>query len=233
MNNSLLAAVPATAEDQAKAPEHPSSSPLPTPPPPSPPSSFTVPPAPATFKQPLPKNISSPTPFPITSSSPASTTFIPPPPSEAPPASSSSAGASSFGPSSAGPSIPPPPPEYSFLHPSTPPSFVTIIPESAQLKHLEIQDIKDEFEEEILRSVLQVDFATLEIPDVVFLPPLHSLIMESVVGSLIFERSAQTLVVFEVCTQAKIHEELSSSGRLEDGKEVPSIISRTEENATV
>ncbi|MQL84607.1 hypothetical protein Taro_017115 [Colocasia esculenta] len=33
-------------------------------------------------------------------------------------------------------------------------------------------------------------------------------------------------------TQAKIHERLLSSGRPEDGKEVPSIISRTEENAT-
>ncbi|MQL68688.1 hypothetical protein Taro_000948, partial [Colocasia esculenta] len=145
------AVVPARAEDQAVALEHPSSSPLPTPPTHSPPSSSTAPLAPATLKQPLPKNISSSTPFPITSSSPASTTFIPPPPSEAPPASSSSNGASSSGPSSAEPSIPPPPPEYSFLHPSTPPSFVTIIPESAQLEHLEIQDIKDEFEEAILR----------------------------------------------------------------------------------
>ncbi|MQL72371.1 hypothetical protein Taro_004722, partial [Colocasia esculenta] len=33
-------------------------------------------------------------------------------------------------------------------------------------------------------------------------------------------------------TQAIFHEELSSSGRLEDGKKVPSIISRKEENAT-
>ncbi|MQL89251.1 hypothetical protein Taro_021823 [Colocasia esculenta] len=143
-------------EDQAVAPEPSSSSPLPTPAPPSPPSSSTTPPAPAPFKQPLPQNIYSPTPFPITSSSPSSTTFIPPPPSEAPPASSSSAGASSSGSSSAGPSIPPSPPEYSFLHPSTPPSFVTIILESDQLEHVEIQDIKDEFEEAILRSVLQV-----------------------------------------------------------------------------
>ncbi|MQM00052.1 hypothetical protein Taro_032781 [Colocasia esculenta] len=88
-------------------PPEPPSFLLQTPAPPSPPSSTTAPPAPATFKQPLPKNISSPTPFPTqSSSSPASSTFIPPPPSEAPPASSSSAGASSSGPSSAGPSIP-------------------------------------------------------------------------------------------------------------------------------
>ncbi|MQM14387.1 hypothetical protein Taro_047314 [Colocasia esculenta] len=40
---------------------------------------------------------------------------------------------------------------------------------------------------------LQVDFATLKIPDVVFLPPLHSLIMDSSVGTLMFERAAQYL----------------------------------------
>ncbi|MQM06713.1 hypothetical protein Taro_039541, partial [Colocasia esculenta] len=115
-------------------PPKPPSSPLQTPAPPSPPSSSTAPPAPATFKQPLPKNISSPTPFPTTSSSsPASSTFIPPPTSEAPPAPSST-GASSSSPSSAGPSIPPPSTSYSFLHPPTPPSFVTIIPEGAQLQ---------------------------------------------------------------------------------------------------
>ncbi|MQL81712.1 hypothetical protein Taro_014187 [Colocasia esculenta] len=34
-------------------------------------------------------------------------------------------------------------------------------------------------------------------------------------------------------TQARSHEEFSSSSRLKDGKKVPSIISRTEENATV
>ncbi|MQM13657.1 hypothetical protein Taro_046583, partial [Colocasia esculenta] len=38
---------------------------------------------------------------------------------------------------------------------------------------------------------IQVDFATLEIPDVVFLPPLHSLIMDSAVGTLIFQRAAR------------------------------------------
>ncbi|MQM21055.1 hypothetical protein Taro_054086 [Colocasia esculenta] len=199
-------------------PPEPPTSPLQTPAPPSPPSSTTSPPAPATFKQPLPKNISSPTPFPTTtSSSPISSTFIPPPPSD------SLVGASSYGPSSARPSIPPPSTSYSFLHPPTPPSFVTIIPEGAQLEGPFIQGIKDEFEVAILRSVLylnnlpevqlghfrqaisllssdaahftsiQVDFATLEIPDVVFLPPLHSLVMESTVGPLIFERFARVM----------------------------------------
>ncbi|MQM13966.1 hypothetical protein Taro_046893, partial [Colocasia esculenta] len=138
-------------------PPEPPSSPLQTPAPPSPPSSITAPPAPATFKQPLPKHIFSPTPFPTTtSSSPASSTFIPPPPSEAPPASSSSARASSSSPSSSGPSIPPPSTAYSFLHPPTPPSFFTIIPEGAQLEGPFIQDIKDEFKVVILRSVLLV-----------------------------------------------------------------------------
>ncbi|MQL84481.1 hypothetical protein Taro_016988 [Colocasia esculenta] len=139
-------------------PLEPPSSPLQTPAPPSPPSSTTAPLALATFKQPLPKHISSPTPFPTTtSSSPASSTFIPPPPSEAPPVSSSLTGASSFSPSSSEPSIPPPSTAYSFLHPPTPPSFVTIIPEDSQLEGPFIQDIKDEFEVAILRSVLSVD----------------------------------------------------------------------------
>ncbi|MQL86471.1 hypothetical protein Taro_019010 [Colocasia esculenta] len=135
-------------------PLEPPSSPFQTPAPPSPPSSTTAPPALATFKQPLPMHISSPTPFPTTtSSSSASSTFIPPP-SEAPPASSSSAGASSSSPSSSRPSIPPPSTAYSFLHPPTPPSFVTIIPEGAQLEGPFIQDIKDEFEVAILHTVL-------------------------------------------------------------------------------
>ncbi|MQL88441.1 hypothetical protein Taro_021003 [Colocasia esculenta] len=37
----------------------------------------------------------------------------------------------------------------------------------------------------------QVDFATLDIPDVVFLLPRHALIMDSSVGTLIFERAAR------------------------------------------
>ncbi|MQM11689.1 hypothetical protein Taro_044598 [Colocasia esculenta] len=40
---------------------------------------------------------------------------------------------------------------------------------------------------------IAVDFATLEIPDVVFLPPIHSLVMESSVGTLIFERYARVM----------------------------------------
>ncbi|MQL77742.1 hypothetical protein Taro_010154 [Colocasia esculenta] len=42
-------------------------------------------------------------------------------------------------------------------------------------------------------SSIQVDFATLEIPDVVFLNPLHSLVMESAVGTMIFERFAMVM----------------------------------------
>ncbi|MQL68372.1 hypothetical protein Taro_000626 [Colocasia esculenta] len=40
---------------------------------------------------------------------------------------------------------------------------------------------------------LKVDFATLVIPNIVFLPPLHALIMESSVGTLIFERAARVM----------------------------------------
>ncbi|MQM02748.1 hypothetical protein Taro_035519 [Colocasia esculenta] len=139
-------------------PEPPISSPLKTPAPPSPPSSSTAPPAPETFKQPIPKHISSPIPFSATSSSsPISSTSIPPPPIfEEPPASSSSAGPSSVGPSSSGPSTLPPPTTFSTLHPPTPPSFITLIPESAHVPGVVIEDIKDEFEEAILRSVLSV-----------------------------------------------------------------------------
>ncbi|MQL83805.1 hypothetical protein Taro_016298 [Colocasia esculenta] len=127
-----------------------------TPTPPSPPSSSTAPPAPATFKQPLPKHISSPTPFStISSSSPTSKTLIPPPIFENPPASSS-AGSSSAGPSSAGPSVPPPSTSYSTLHPPTPPSFITLILEGARIPCVVIEDIKDEFEEAILHSVLSL-----------------------------------------------------------------------------
>ncbi|MQM08263.1 hypothetical protein Taro_041116 [Colocasia esculenta] len=45
---------------------------------------------------------------------------------------------------------------------------------------------------------LQVDFATLVIPDVVFLPPRHSLIMDSSVGTLMFERAAQVMARLSV-----------------------------------
>ncbi|MQL77067.1 hypothetical protein Taro_009470 [Colocasia esculenta] len=133
-------------EEEAVAPEPPAPSPIQTPAPPSPP------PAPPTFKQPLPRNISSPTPFPSqSSSSPVSTTHIP-----VPPASLSGGASSSSGPSSFGPTDIPHSTSHSFLHPTTPPSFITIIPESAQIDAPFLRDIKDEFEEAILRSVLKI-----------------------------------------------------------------------------
>ncbi|MQL75785.1 hypothetical protein Taro_008162, partial [Colocasia esculenta] len=52
---------------------------------------------------------------------------------------------------------------------------------------------------------LQVDFATLVIPDVVFIPPLHALIMDSSVGTLIFERAARGHIKADVL--AAIHSE--------------------------
>ncbi|MQM04825.1 hypothetical protein Taro_037630 [Colocasia esculenta] len=91
-------------------------------------------------------------------SSPASSTTIPSPSPilEIPPATS--AGASSS--SSSGPSLGPvddlPTTSHSFLHPTPPPSFITIILERAQLNSPFMEKIKDEFEEEILRSVLKV-----------------------------------------------------------------------------
>ncbi|MQL99152.1 hypothetical protein Taro_031876 [Colocasia esculenta] len=134
------------------------SSPSHTPIPPSPPSAPTAPPAPQTFKKPQSRPISSPTPFPSQSTSTtASSTSIPSPSPihEAPQASS--AGASS---SSSGPSLRPvddlPTSSHSFLHPTPPPSFITIIPERAQLNSPFMEKIKDEFEEGILRSVLKV-----------------------------------------------------------------------------
>ncbi|MQL99375.1 hypothetical protein Taro_032099 [Colocasia esculenta] len=288
----------ADSANQAVAPEPPASSSLPTPVAPSPPSSSTAPPAPTTFKRPRPRSISSPQPFPSQlASSPISSTIVPSPPSspQIPPASSSVGPSSSSGPSSSGPSALPTITPASIFNPPTPPSFITIIPEGAQLTQIEIQDIKDEFEVAILRSVLaigthshrtgssspvskkrrltsshpvssepcypplwfslsisnkqkliyeeylqkkeikfirqyqmysnyyyvnrlpesqlgqfraairalssstahteslQVDFATLVIPDVVFLPPLHALIMDSSVGTLIFERAARVM----------------------------------------
>ncbi|MQM12904.1 hypothetical protein Taro_045820 [Colocasia esculenta] len=219
-------------------PEPPISSPLHNPAPSSPPSSSTAPPAPATFKQPLPKHISSPTPFHTTSSSPVSYSIIPPPPIfEAPPASSSSAGPSSSGPSSAKPSVPPPPTSHSTLHPPTPPSFTTLIPEGTRIPGVVIEDIKDEFEEKEIKliiyfqmyndyrylnnlpkvqlgqfrgaiallrtenpvnSSIQVDFATLKMPDIVFLPSLHSLVVDSAMGPIIFERYARVMGMIHI-----------------------------------
>ncbi|MQL89559.1 hypothetical protein Taro_022125 [Colocasia esculenta] len=85
---------PQVSVEEAVVPPGPSKSPnRQTPAPSSPPTSFTAPPAPVTFKKPLPKHISSPTTFPTaTSSSPPPSSSIPHPTSEAPPASSSSAG---------------------------------------------------------------------------------------------------------------------------------------------
>ncbi|MQL72075.1 hypothetical protein Taro_004406, partial [Colocasia esculenta] len=144
--------------DHAVASEPPASSTPPTPAAPSPPSSSTAPPAPTTFKRPRPRSVSSPQPFPSQLAlSPASSSIVPSPPSspQLPPASSL-AGPSSSGPSSsetfALPTITP----TSIFNPPTPPSFITIIPEGAQLTQVEIQDIKDEFEVAILHSVLAV-----------------------------------------------------------------------------
>ncbi|MQL94590.1 hypothetical protein Taro_027248 [Colocasia esculenta] len=144
--------------DQAVAPEPPASSTLPTPAAPSPPSSSTAPPAPTTFKRPRPRSVSSPQSFPSQfASSSVSSTIVPSPPSspQLPPASSS-AGPSSSGPPSSGPSTLSTITPASIFNPPTPPSFITIIPEGAQLTQVEIQDIKDEFEVAILHSVLAV-----------------------------------------------------------------------------
>ncbi|MQL97827.1 hypothetical protein Taro_030528 [Colocasia esculenta] len=146
-------------EEEAVSPEPPAPSSTQTPVPPSPPSSSTAPPAPQTFKKPQPITISSPTPFPSqpTSSPISSTTIPPPPPIFAVPIDSSSVGASSSsGPPSSGPSDIPPTTSHSLLHPSPPPSFITIIPEGAQLESPYLRKVKDEFEEVILRSVLKV-----------------------------------------------------------------------------
>ncbi|MQM00106.1 hypothetical protein Taro_032838 [Colocasia esculenta] len=138
-------------ESLAPKPSAPPSSPSHTPIPPTPPSAPTAPPAPQTFKKPQSRPISSPTPFQSTSS-PASSTSIPSPSPvlEAPPASSTGASSSSSGPS-LGPVDDLPTTSHSFLHPTPPPSFITIIPERAQLNSPFMEKIKDEFEEGILR----------------------------------------------------------------------------------
>ncbi|MQM18208.1 hypothetical protein Taro_051196 [Colocasia esculenta] len=142
------------AEEESLAPKPPApSSPSHTPIPPTPPSAPTAPPAPQTFKKPQSRPISSPTPFPPHStSSPASSTTIPSPSPilEAPPASSAGASSSSSGPS-LGPIDDLPTTSHSFLHPTPPPSFITIIPERAQLNSPFMEKIKDEFEEGIIR----------------------------------------------------------------------------------
>ncbi|MQL89558.1 hypothetical protein Taro_022126 [Colocasia esculenta] len=150
---------PQVSVDEVVVPPGPSESPnLQTPAPSSPPTFFTAPLAPVTFKKPLSKHISSPTPFPTaTSSSPPPSSSIPHPTSEAPPASSSSVGPSSVGPSSAGPSTQPPPTSsFGSFHLPTPPSFITIILQAASVIPHSVHDIKDEFEEAILCTVLAV-----------------------------------------------------------------------------
>ncbi|MQL79294.1 hypothetical protein Taro_011731 [Colocasia esculenta] len=52
-------------------------------------------------------------------------------------------------------------------------------------------------------------------------------------ASSALHRQEPSVLTLPCGTQARSHEELSSSSWLEDGKKVPSIISRTEENATV
>ncbi|MQM02071.1 hypothetical protein Taro_034831 [Colocasia esculenta] len=145
-------------EEPAVAPEASDPSPFATSSPPSPPSSSTAPPAPIPFKQPMPRSISSPTPFPSeSSSSPAISTSIPPPPPviEDPPASSLAGASSSSGPSSAGPSIISLPTHQSFLHPPTPPSFITFIPESAQLEGPFLKKFEDELEITTIHSSMK------------------------------------------------------------------------------
>ncbi|MQM21451.1 hypothetical protein Taro_054491 [Colocasia esculenta] len=186
-----------------------------TPAPSSPPTSFTAPPAPEPSKKSLPKHISSPTPFPTaSSSSPIPSSSIPHTTSEAPPASSSSAGPSSACPSSAGPSTQPPPTSsLASFHPPTPPSFITIIPEGASIIQHTVYDIKDEFEEVIVRTVLVVSahiYRTDSQPssspvskkrktskelmlEIAFLPKLHFLLMDSEVGLIIFERFSRVM----------------------------------------
>ncbi|MQM12999.1 hypothetical protein Taro_045919 [Colocasia esculenta] len=205
-------------EPKPSAPSSPSHTPIP----PTPPSAPTAPPAPQTFKKPQSRPISSPTPFPPHStSSPASSTTIPSssPILEAPPASSAGASSSSSGPS-LGPVDDLPTTSHSFIHPTPPPSFITIIPEKAQLNSPFMEKIKDDFEEGILRYVHrlpevqlsqfrkaisaltpdishtsddQVDFATLQMPEEIALPQIHFLVMESSVGSIIFERFARVM----------------------------------------
>ncbi|MQM08163.1 hypothetical protein Taro_041017 [Colocasia esculenta] len=145
-------------EEPTAAPKAHETSSLETPAPPSPPSSSTAPPAPITFKQPMPRTISSPTPFPSQSTSPpaSSTSILPPLISEDPVASSSLGASSSSVPCLDGPSISPFSTHQTFLHPPTPPSFVTFIPEGAQLEGPFLEKFEDELEISNIHSVLSV-----------------------------------------------------------------------------
>ncbi|MQL72660.1 hypothetical protein Taro_004979 [Colocasia esculenta] len=173
------------AEEEAVALAPPAPSPIQTPAPPSPPSSSTTPPAPQPFKQPLPRAISSPTPFPShTSSSSASTNFIPPPPPfiEVPSASSSVGASSSSGPSSSGPADIPMFNNYQYIN---------------HLHEIQLGQFKQAIQAlgsaAAHTEAIQVDFSSLQVSNSVFLPPLHSLVMESSVGSIIFERLARVM----------------------------------------
>ncbi|MQL83549.1 hypothetical protein Taro_016040, partial [Colocasia esculenta] len=42
-------------------------------------------------------------------------------------------------------------------------------------------------------EAIQVDFSTLQVPEEILLPPIHSLVMDSSVGSIIFERFARVM----------------------------------------
>ncbi|MQM15167.1 hypothetical protein Taro_048107 [Colocasia esculenta] len=212
--------VQSSVEELAVAPKAPEPSSLATPAPSSLPSSSIAPPAPPTFKQPMPRTISSPTPFqsPCISSPPTSQT-IPPPPSilEDPPPSSSAGVSSSSGPSSTRPSSTITP--RTLLHPPTPPSSITFIPEKPQLASAFHNQFEDEFKHSTLTSILAVathfgqfhgalailrighpvncsftvDFTILKMLDIVFLPKLHSLVLDSSAGSHAFERFARVM----------------------------------------
>ncbi|MQM13200.1 hypothetical protein Taro_046123 [Colocasia esculenta] len=188
------------AEEEVLVPEPPAPTSFQTPVPPSPPSSSTAPPAPQTFKKPQPRPISSPTPFPSQStsssaSSPVSSTIVSPLPSSPPelPPASSSAGPSSSGPSTSN-TFALPTKEIKFIHQYQMYSnycYVHRLPES-QLGQFRAA-IRALSSSAAHTESLQVDFATLVIPNIVFLPPLHALIMESSVGTLIFERVARVM----------------------------------------
>ncbi|MQM07217.1 hypothetical protein Taro_040057 [Colocasia esculenta] len=138
------------------APEPPVPSPILTPAPLSPPSSSTAPPAPQPFKQPQPRTISSPTPFPSQSSfSPSSSQIIPPRPViENPPASSSARASSSSSHSTS--KLSSSFNSKSLLYPSTPPTSITFIPQNPQLGSAFLTQLEDEFERSTLTKILEV-----------------------------------------------------------------------------
>ncbi|MQM12040.1 hypothetical protein Taro_044951 [Colocasia esculenta] len=147
--------------ESAVAPEAHESSSLATPDPPSPPSSSTAPPAPPIFKQPAPRTISSPAPFP---SEPYLSPIIPSTISTSislvplvvidPPVSSSAGASSSSDPSSVGPSTNLSP--KSFLYPPIPPTSVTITPTDPRLASVFQNKFEDDLERTTLISILAV-----------------------------------------------------------------------------